>query len=243
MNCIAHRGWSSKAPENTVAAFRLALQEPQMYAVELDVHLSKDGIPVVIHDHSLERTTNGSGLVKESTFKQLHTLDAGSWFGSTFSSEKIPSLEEVFELFKPTTCRIVIELKQTGNYYQELEEAVVDLIKKYNMHSQVVVASFDHESVVKVKRLDSNIETGLIIFGRPTLLLEQLIHTGASFISMHYAFITEELVQLLLENEIRVGAWTVDDAKVIERLSRYSDHIQITTNDPEQFLKVTLPSS
>ncbi|WP_332696781.1 glycerophosphodiester phosphodiesterase [Halalkalibacter lacteus] len=70
MKCIAHRGWSSKAPENTLAAFQLALQEPPMYAVELDVHLSKDSIPVVIHDHSLERTTNGSGLVKDSTYDE-----------------------------------------------------------------------------------------------------------------------------------------------------------------------------
>ncbi|WP_332696784.1 hypothetical protein [Halalkalibacter lacteus] len=82
----------------------------------------------------------------------------------------------------------------------------------------------------------------MIILGRPTLVLEQLIHTGASSISMHYAFITEELVQSLIEKGIRVGAWTVDDAKVIEKLRQYSKHMQITTNDPEQFLKVALPT-
>ncbi len=77
--CVAHRGWSGRAPENTLAAFKLALLEPNIYALELDVHLSKDGVPVVIHDHSLDRTTNGRGPVIERTVEQLKVLDAGKW--------------------------------------------------------------------------------------------------------------------------------------------------------------------
>ncbi|KHF38591.1 glycerophosphodiester phosphodiesterase family protein [Halalkalibacter okhensis] len=243
MKCIAHRGWSSKAPENTLAAFRLAMEETWIYGVELDVHLTKDGVPVVIHDHTLERTTNGNGFIKESMYEELRKLDAGSWFHSSFAEEKIPSLEEVFQLFKPTSCQIVVELKQTGDFYLGLEKAVIELIEKYNMYSQVLVASFDHESVRMVKELDRHVETGFIVLGQPTMLIDQLNFTGATSVSMHYAYLTKALVSTLLENGVRVGAWTVDDAKVMETLKDYSPHMHITTNKPEQFLKVSVASS
>ncbi|WP_100407410.1 glycerophosphodiester phosphodiesterase [Bacillus solitudinis] len=238
MIIIAHRGWSGKAPENTYAAFKLAIEEPMIQEVELDVHLTKDGIPVVIHDHTLERTTNGTGFVSDYTFKELRQLNAGSWFDEMYELETIPSLEEVLELFKSTTCRLVIELKQMAEYYPNLEQSVVDLIRKYNMYSQVTVSSFDHESVRKVKELDESVETGLIYLGRTTLLLEQIHYTRAANISMHYAFVTEELVDTMVCEGIKMGVWTVDEDYIIERLTGYHPNLRVTTNYPDRLMKL-----
>src|SRR5437868_11167811 len=107
---FAHRGANRLTPENTMSAFRKA-QELGATAFELDVQLSKDGIPVVIHDGSLERTTDGEGMVAEHTFEELCELDAGSWFGNEFIEEKIPSLEEVLQEFIPLDIYLNLELK------------------------------------------------------------------------------------------------------------------------------------
>ncbi|MCM3761082.1 glycerophosphodiester phosphodiesterase [Alkalihalobacillus oceani] len=236
MKIVAHRGWSGQAPENTLAAFRLALDEPLITEVELDVHLSKDGIPVVIHDHTLERTTNGNGAVRDYTFSELQQLTAGSWFDQEFSAERIPSLEEVFQLFKDRPTRLVIELKQTAGYYSGLEEAVVKLIQSYQMERQVTVISFDHISVKLVKDADPAIETGLVYLGRPTLLLEQARYTKAGFISMHYAFITESMVGELLQAGIKIGVWTVDEEETLKKLTSFHDELRVTTNHPERII-------
>ncbi|MCM3715828.1 glycerophosphodiester phosphodiesterase [Alkalihalobacillus oceani] len=236
MKIIAHRGWSGQAPENTLAAFRLALDEPFITEVELDVHLSKDGIPVVIHDHTLERTTNGRGAVRDYTFSELQQLTAGSWFSQEFMAEKIPSLEQVFQMFKGRTSRLVIELKQTADHYPGLEEAVVKLIQSYQLERQVTVISFDHISVKTVKDADAAIETGLVYLGRPTLLVEQARYTGASFISMHYAYITESLINELIQAGIKIGVWTVDDEDTQNKLASFHDELRVTTNYPERII-------
>ncbi|WP_088103273.1 glycerophosphodiester phosphodiesterase [Halalkalibacter urbisdiaboli] len=237
MIIVAHRGWSGKAPENTLAAFKLALEESQIQEVELDVHLSKDGIPVVIHDHTLARTTNGFGFVKDFTFEELSKLDAGSWFDSSYADEKIPSLEETLQLFKHSDCKVVIELKQLANYYNGLEKEVVNLIHQYEMDSQVVVSSFDHESVMKIKEYDAAIDTGLIFLGRPTLLVEQMKYTGAKSLSIHYGFVTKEMVNVMLDYDINVGVWTVDEEEVINKFVKYPKDFRITTNHPDRVIK------
>lgn len=238
MIIIAHRGWSGKAPENTMAAFTLAREEPRIQEVELDVHLSKDGIPVVIHDHTLERTTNGSGLVKDMTFEELRKLDAGGWFDQSFNAETIPSLEEVLVAFKNSNCKLVIELKQMADFYIGLEQAVAALITKYDMYEQVIVISFDHDSVKKMRELDSDIEIGLIYLGKTTLMLDQVAYTDASSISMHYGFVTKELVDRMIAEGIKMGVWTVDDESVIERLSDYHPELRVTTNHPDRLMKL-----
>jgi len=96
--CVAHRGWSGRAPENTLAAFRLATSIPQVHWIELDVHLSRDKVPVVIHDPTLKRTTGIKGRVSAYTAKQLGAMDAGSWFSPKFAQEGIPTLDQVLEL-------------------------------------------------------------------------------------------------------------------------------------------------
>ncbi len=233
--CVAHRGWSGKAPENTKAAFQLAIDNPAISAIELDVHLSKDGVPVVIHDHSVDRTTNGSGRIIDLTVEELCKLDAGSWFGAEFSGERILLLEEVLEMTKGKK-RLLIELKQMGSYYTGIEQKVADLIQKHNLQEEVLVISFDHESLRKIKAIDVELKTGLIYLGMPTLLLEQAAYTGANHLSFYHGFLTKEIVEILLSNNIEIGAWTVDDMEALERIKALSSKIHITTNHPEQLI-------
>lgn len=231
MTCIAHRGWSGKAPENTMAAFEFALNEPKIYSIELDVHLSKDEVPVVIHDYSIDRTTNGTGAVVDYTAEELATFDAGSWFSPEFKGQKIPTLEEVIQLVKGKK-KLLIELKQMGDRYPKLEEKVVRLIQKHNLHDDVVIMSFEHESAKKVKELDENIEIGITFIGRPTMLKEQVAYTGASHLSFHHGYMTDDFMDQLRNLNVEVGVWTVDDSESIQRIQNIDESIYITTNHP-----------
>ncbi|MCR8978364.1 glycerophosphodiester phosphodiesterase [Brevibacillus laterosporus] len=236
--CMAHRGWSGRAPENTMAAIKLALAEPGIQAIEVDVQLSKDGIPVLIHDFTLDRTTNGSGLVKDHTFEQLREWSAGSWFAEEFSNEQIPALEELFQAASQHTCRLNVELKTAGNLYPLLAEKVVELVEAHELASQVCLTSFDHEIIKRVKELQPSIKTGLIITGRPVLLREQLAKTGATILSMAYPYLTKDFVQMMLEEGFEIFAWTIDDENEIERISEWHPNIYICTNHPDRMLSL-----
>lgn len=220
-----------------MAAFELALQEPAITYIELDVHLTADGVPVVIHDHTLNRTTTGTGPVGAMTFEALQQLDAGSWYSPDFAGERVPSLEEVLQLCKGKK-RLAVELKTMGEYGKGVEEKVISLIQQYGMQDEIVLSSFDHDSMKLAHEIDPSITTGLIVFGKPTLLVEQLAHTGATSVSLHHAFLTPELLEQMNEAGIDIGVWTVDEPEMLQRIvSRYPD-LRITTNYPDRLLQV-----
>ena len=160
---IAHRGASAYYPENTMAAFRGAL-EMEADMIELDVLLSKDGQVVVIHDATLKRTTNGKGKVAEKTFNELRKLDAGSWFAKKFKDEKIPHLREVLEFAKDSIA-VNIEIKTeavTEKAEGGIEEKALNLVKELNMDDQVVFSSFDYRALRHLRKLDSDIPTAVL---------------------------------------------------------------------------------
>lgn len=150
--CVAHRGFSGKAPENTLAAIRMAIAMPFVHWMELDVQLSKDGVPVVIHDFTLDRTTNGHGKVKNMDWEHIRRLDAGSWKGRSFRGERVPSLEEVLSLASGR-LRLNIELKTVGNMYPGIEQKVTDLISSKGMRDDVILTSFDTDVLKKIKEI------------------------------------------------------------------------------------------
>lgn len=230
---IAHRGWSGIAPENTISAIRLALEEEKIDAIELDVHLSSDGVPVVIHDYTLERTTNGIGNVKDYTVQQLKELDAGSWFNKNFKGEKIPTLEEVLQLVG-IKKKLFIELKQMGSVYEGLEKKVTELLMKYNMADEATIISFDPYSLLRSKNAAENIQRTLVLFNMPLLLQEQLHVIGAQSISINSRCIDQHIVDNLIAADIQLIVWTVDDQEEAKRLLRITDEIMITTNHPER---------
>src|SRR5438552_3727229 len=140
-----HRGNAAEFPENTLAAFTSAL-DLGVDVIECDVHLSADGALPVIHDHLLNRTTNGSGLVRDLTLAELKHLDAGSWRGAAFAGERIPALEEVLALARDR-AGVAIEIKNLPLAYPGIERAVVEAVAAAGMRPHVVVISFDHRSV------------------------------------------------------------------------------------------------
>lgn len=232
--CIAHRGWSGKAPENTLTAIVKALNHPQIDGIEIDVQLSKDGIPVIIHDFTLERTTSGRGKVGDQTYAELENLDAGSWFSREYADEKIPSLEQVLIAGKGKKT-INLELKKAGNLYPQMEEIVIELVRKHGMQDQIVLTSFDHFSVQKAKVLAPEIKAGPIISGNLVLLQEQLKAMQADMVSMDHEFLTFERVEQLFDAQIDLMVWTVNHTHQMQEVRSLSDKIWICTNHPDQW--------
>lgn len=230
---MAHRGWSSRAPENTLAAIQLAVDTDWISSMEIDVQLSKDGVPVIIHDFRVDRTTNGSGFVKDLTWQELSELDAGSWFSSKYRGEKIPTLEEVLHLCKGEK-QVNIELKAAGDMYIGMEEIVLKLVKSLQMEKEVVITSFDHERIKRVQSIAPELETGLIIEGNPFLLHEQLEYSKANIISMSFWFLTKAFVQKHLELGRRIVVWTPNTKEEIAFVKQMSENIEICTNYPER---------
>ncbi|MET3576949.1 glycerophosphodiester phosphodiesterase [Bhargavaea ullalensis] len=161
MEIFAHRGASGSCPENTMAAFRktagLAIT-----GVEFDVHLTADGEPVVIHDETVDRTTDGNGMVKDLTLSEIKKLDAGSWFSREFEGERIPTLMEVLALFEHTPHRLNIELKSDVFPYPGMREKVIAAVREFGLEQRVILSSFDHETIREAKREAPEIETGVL---------------------------------------------------------------------------------
>ena len=157
---IAHRGASSRAPENTMAAFRQAHSD-RADAIELDVVKTKDGKFVVMHDDTVDRTTNGKGAISDLTLDEIQSLDAGSWFGSKFAGERAPELGEVLDWAKGKT-HVVIEVK-TKTAAQSSGAELVELIRDKEVGDQVTVMSFDRKFVERVEAHAPDLDTGVLI--------------------------------------------------------------------------------
>jgi glycerophosphoryl diester phosphodiesterase len=158
---LAHRGFSAAAPENTLAAFRSAI-EAGADGFELDVHMTKDGELVVIHDETVDRTTNGTGWIKDLTLVEIKRLDAGSWYSSQFTDERIPTLREVLDLIKDSNHTVNIELKNNLIAYPKLEEKVLREVDRADMEKRVVLSSFNHTSIYNLHLLRPTVKLGVL---------------------------------------------------------------------------------
>ena len=157
---LAHRGARHFAPENTLAAFRLAA-EMGAHGIELDVHICKDGEAVVIHNPSLDETSDGHGPVRDFTLAELQALDAGSWYAPEFAGERIPTLAQVLHELGPRLM-LNIELKTDAFFSGELEAEVVRLVEDTHMAHRVIVSSFNPAALWRVRRLNRHIPIGLL---------------------------------------------------------------------------------
>ncbi|MCD9023134.1 glycerophosphodiester phosphodiesterase [Cohnella sp. NL03-T5] len=233
--CVAHRGFSGRAPENTLAAFRMAMSQPFVQWIELDVHLSRDNVPVVIHDGTLKRTTNGQGLVREKTAAELGALDAGSWFHASFASEGVPTLEQVVALTSGR-CRLNVELKGDAADRDLLARKVVDVVRSYRLEHDTVITSFHPELLSSVRNYYPAMRTGLIIDDRPFNLIPMLTVMGASVLSIGYGRLTPQLLQQSADASIDVMAWTVNSPGDLRRLAKRPEPFQLCTNYPDRWL-------
>lgn len=201
-----HRGNPAEHPENTLASFRSAI-ELGVDMIECDVHLSSDGELVVIHDHTLERTTNGQGMVYQHTLAALRELDAGN-------GERVPVLAEVCELARGRVG-LCVEVKQIPIPYPGLEEKLVADLRELDVVDQVAVISFQHAAVKRLKELEPALVVGVLEGARPIEPVALLRSAGADIYAPHYGAMDPELVEEVHAAGGAVGVWTVDDAAAV----------------------------
>ena len=216
---FAHRGSSAHAPENTIAAFELALAQ-QADAIELDVKLSADGIVIVHHDPTVDRTTNGHGRVKDLTLAQLKELDAGSFFSEKFKGEKIPTLEEVFEAVGKRTS-INVELTNYKTPRDHLVESVCMLIKKHNMQKRVIFSSFFSSNLSKARSYLPDVPRGLLaLHGILGAWARSFGFVFGKYQALHpyLADMTQQEVSRVHRLNRRIHVWTVNKEEDMRRL-------------------------
>jgi len=230
---IAHRGASAAAPANTLVAFERAA-ELGADGIELDVHLSADGAPVVIHDSTLDATTDGHGRVAATPLAQLKRLDAGSWFDPAFAGERIPTLEEVLEAMGGRLL-LNIELKSLSLRDKGLERAVIALVERYDLEERVLFSSFNPFSLRRAKKIAPRIQAGLLYSPDQSLPLRR---AWLAFLFPHEArhpqhtMVDERYLTWARKRGYRVNVWTVDDPKEMRRLARLGVD-GIITNTPK----------
>jgi len=214
---IAHRGASGYAPENTLKAFERAM-EFKVDGIELDVHLSSDGHLIVCHDEKIDRTTNGNGFIKDLTLKEIKKFDAGSWFDSDFAGEQIPTLQEVFELVKRKGLLLNIELKSGPIIYPDIEKKVIGLIEDYGYIDNTIISSFNHYSLVEVKKINRSIKTAPLYMAAIVEPWNYAKKISADGIHPYFYNITPELVKECIKNGLFINPFTVDNPLYLDHL-------------------------
>jgi len=244
---VAHRGGSHLAPENTLAAFRNALTLP-VDAIELDVHMSRDGHAVVIHDNTVDKRTNGKGNILDLDFVYLRSLNAAAYFpGGWPEPQQIPTLREVLDLARGH-AQVYIEIKASKRdgvqgRYPHIAETVVDEVRSAGMLDQVLIISFDWLILPQVKALEPALRTGALVSNdvwNPRAkhalqtLMEQVAALGCEWINMDDDLFTAEMPALLHERGFKLGLWTVNTAKAMLRFAAAGVD-SLTSDRPDLF--------
>lgn len=217
MKNFAHRGFCGKYPENTMLAFRKAL-EVGIDGIELDVQLTKDGQVVIIHDEKVDRTTNGTGFVADYLLEDLQKLDASSVFAGQMGFNPIPTLREYFELVKDWPIVTNIELKTSVNEYPGIEQKVLELIREFGLEKKIIISSFNHYSVAKMKTMAPELEYGLL---SDTWILNAGAYTKSHDVACYHPSVRQmkqEIVDELKANGRIINVWTVNTEEQIRDL-------------------------
>jgi glycerophosphoryl diester phosphodiesterase len=220
-----HRGAAGLAPENTLAAFRKAI-ELGVDALEMDLHVTRDGELVVIHDETLDRTTDVRGSIADLTLEEVKRADAGARFASAFRGERVPTLRQVIELVKTsgkTQIRLDLEMKFHPDHPgqpEDFEQRVLELLRQTDFIARVNIISFYHPCLTKIRALESKIRTGLLVGGRqapkdPVGLIRQY---QADYYSPGFRLVTAEAVAALHKAGIPIVPWTVNEEADMRRL-------------------------
>lgn len=214
---IGHRGAAGEAPENTLASFVLALSQGAQ-AIELDVHITKDGEIVVCHDGTLDRTTNGSGLICDKPWADIQKLDAGAWFSEKFRGERIPLLSEVFDVV-PKGTLINVEVKHA--YEGRMEKALLAFFREVNRYEDVVVSSFDHKVIQRLKRTEPALKVGLLYAAN---LIDhagyaKLLEVEVYSLHPHYHSMDETDIASATAAGLAVYPYTVNELSDYQRLT------------------------
>jgi glycerophosphoryl diester phosphodiesterase len=209
---LAHRGAMDSAPENTLAALYAAREQGALWA-EVDVKITQDGVPILMHDDTLDRTTNGSGLVADASWEKVQTLDAGSWFDARYAGERVPHLDDVMRVALETELRLAIELKPCpGRARATTMVVLIEMAKKWPEGTEPpLISSFDVESLEIAAQLQPPWPRCFIMPDWRDDWREIVEKVGASAVSMDEKALTEERVAAFRSVEMPLLAYTLTD--------------------------------
>lgn len=235
---FAHRGASAHAPENTLAAFKLAIEQGAD-GIELDVKLSVDGKVVVIHDPTVDRTTGAKGRVKDLALADLQSLDAGNFFSAKFQNEKIPALEEVFEVVGKRSF-INVELTNYTTPRDHLVESVCSLVKKFGLQKRILFSSFLPSNLSNARRYLPDVPVGLLALDGVLGLWSRSF--GFAFgkynaLQPNIKNVTRQQIYFAHRLKRRVHVWTVNEETDLRRLFKWGVD-GVFTDDPQLAVKV-----
>jgi glycerophosphoryl diester phosphodiesterase len=192
-----------------MAAFEKAV-ELGADVIELDLHMSRDGELVVIHDDTLDRTTDGSGPVHERSLEELMRLDAGRWFGEGFAGQRIPTLAQVLDRFAGKVP-LALEIKAGSTFFPGIEEKVVSALRQHGAIDQGAVASFDHYALRRLKEIEPTIRTAALLVGRPVSLSALAGAAGADGLALEASLVTKTEVEACRAAGLKLVVWVVND--------------------------------
>ena len=241
---VGHRGASGYAPETTIASYRMAIQMGADY-VETDVHRSRDGVLVAIHDAEISRTTNGKGFVADHTLAELQALDAGSWFNTAFPEKarpdyiglRVPALQEVMGVVQESSAGLLIELKDPERYQPDLESALLSLIRSSPMENRIRVLSFSANSLRKIKELDASVPTVFLVAKPNNNPVQATLEIPADELGILHTQLTSALVEEAHRSGILISVWTVDQPEDMKRMIAMGVD-RITTNYPDRLIRL-----
>jgi glycerophosphoryl diester phosphodiesterase len=205
---IAHRGASGHAPENTLAAFRRAVSLGVTF-IETDLQLTRDAHFVAIHDETFNRTTNGQGPVQQMTLAEVRRLDAGSWFGSEFIGERIPTLLDILDFSRKHDVVFYLELKPSG--FWGGEHALISALRDTGEIQRAVIISFDSVILQALRRIEPTLMTGLLFNGQMENPFESALEIGARQLAVRDDLVTPNLLAEAHKRDLQVVCWTVNN--------------------------------
>ena len=216
VRAVNHRGFNKEAPENTISAYRLSKEKGFLF-VECDVSFTSDNVPVLLHDDTVNRTSNGRGKVSEMTFEALRRLDFGGWVSEKYAGEKIPTFEEFISFCRNVGLYPYIELKEGFN--KERAEMLMRLVRRYGMYGKVTWISFFADSLTYIKNMDEKARLGFLTekLTEKDVATAKALRTGKNevFIDTKYTKVNKKTVKMCMDEEIPLEVWTIDTEEEI----------------------------
>lgn len=249
---VAHRGGAGLAPENTLAAFSAGIAQ-KADAIELDIHLSKDGRIMVIHDSLLLRTTGQEGAVKDYTYEELQQFNAAANYNGekSYGFQSIPALEDVLDLaataeLPELNFQIEIKLQADGTRYQEIEKKLVHILQERGLVSRTVIISFDAQTLHTIKNLEPELSCGFLISkafmeaigaGGPEGVAKEILSQGFEMVGIKYLYLTDTLYTVLRSYDLDMGVWVVNEPDMMRHFIHMGVDF-ITTDRPDILAQV-----
>ncbi len=228
-NVIAHRGANRVAPQNTMDAFKNAIKF-KADGFETDVHMTSDGVPVICHNYTVDKTSDGKGEISKNTLEQLKRLDFGAYFHHSFKGTKIPTLDEFLSLSKKANIKVLnIEIKSPLNKDYTIADKIIEAVKSFELFDELIISSFDPDLLVYIKDIDENCKTGYLYSPERSITYKQVLghevdfakSIGADALHPHRILVKKSLVDEAHANGIMVNPWTVNSEKDIKKLVGY----------------------